>query len=267
MPYSISHGGDFFKRGLATGEEVGYSYLMPKRVKIGCCGFPVARKKYYEGMGVVELQRTFYEPPGDALLRKWRAEAPRGFEFTLKAWQLITHSPESPTYGKLKTEIHASKRKHYGSFKPTVEVLWAWERTREAAKLLGARVVVFQSPPGFVPSAGNRRNMEGFFTSIERRGLLLGWEPRGRWEPGEVKALCADLGLIHVVDPFRARPVSGGTRYFRLHGKGGYGYKYTEKDIGALAGLASENPGAYFMFNNVHMFDDALALKRALGEG
>ena len=29
--------------------------------KVGCCGFPVVRGRYYETFGVVELQQTFYQ--------------------------------------------------------------------------------------------------------------------------------------------------------------------------------------------------------------
>jgi len=59
---------------------------------VGCCGWPEGRAAYYGHFPVVELQTTFYQPPSVELARKWRAEAPPGFRFTLKAWQLITHA-------------------------------------------------------------------------------------------------------------------------------------------------------------------------------
>ncbi len=234
-------------------------------MRIGCCGFPVARKKYFGRLGVVELQRTFYDPPSPSLAEKWRLEAPGGFEFTLKAWQLITHSPESPTYRKLKTGIPSSKKDRYGSFRPTEEVLLAWERTREIAQVLRARVVVFQSPPSFEPSGLNKRNIERFFASIDRKGLTLCWEPRGRWESSDVKAICRDLRLGHAVDPFKTEiAYEKGPRYFRLHGKGGWKYKYTREDLTTLKGLVPKRRRAYYMFNNIHMFDDAVAFKKLL---
>jgi uncharacterized protein YecE (DUF72 family) len=54
---------------------------------------------------VVEVQQTFYEPPADTTIRRWRARAPAAFEFTLKAWQLITHEPSSPTFRRLKRPL------------------------------------------------------------------------------------------------------------------------------------------------------------------
>ena len=32
-------------------------------VKVGCCGFPVSMKRYFQEFRVVEVQKTFYKPP------------------------------------------------------------------------------------------------------------------------------------------------------------------------------------------------------------
>ena len=70
---------------------------MSRKLYVGCCGFPYARKKYYEYSKVVELQNTFYELPSLEWGRSARREAPEGFVFTIKAWQVITHPHTSPT--------------------------------------------------------------------------------------------------------------------------------------------------------------------------
>ncbi len=54
-------------------------------VKVGCCGFPIARARYAQQFPVVEVQDTFYQPPAHKTLERWRAEVPADFEFTLKA--------------------------------------------------------------------------------------------------------------------------------------------------------------------------------------
>jgi uncharacterized protein YecE (DUF72 family) len=74
-------------------------------IKVGCCGFPCSRKRYYENFDVIEIQKTFYNPPRIETAEKWRSDAPKNFEFTLKAWQLITHPKESPTYRKAKLNL------------------------------------------------------------------------------------------------------------------------------------------------------------------
>lgn len=227
--------------------------------RIGCCGFPVSRKRYFEAFSVVELQQTFYQIPRMETVERWREEAPEGFEFTMKASQLITHEPSSPTYRRCNVEIPEGKRERYGSFKPTDEVFKAWEVTRKIALTLRARVVVFQCPPSFRPTDENMARMEGFFRTIERDSLILAWEPRGRWEEGDVERLCRELDLVHAVDPFKDRPLYGRTRYFRLHGKKGYRYRYTEEDLEWLVKVYGTD--GYFMFNNVSMFEDALRFK------
>lgn len=127
------------------------------KIRIGCCGFPVSRKRYYSTFDVVEVQKTFYEPPQLKTVQRWRDSAPEGFEFTLKAWQLITHTPKSPTYRRLRTPVPAGREGNFGSFKPTDEVFEAWRRTREIATLLRTRVVVFQCPASFAPTDGNKK--------------------------------------------------------------------------------------------------------------
>jgi len=54
-------------------------------IEIGCCGCPVSRKRYFEQFPVVEIQQTFYLPPQILLAQKWRREAPKDFEYTIKA--------------------------------------------------------------------------------------------------------------------------------------------------------------------------------------
>ncbi len=233
-------------------------------IKIGCCGFPVSRKRYFKEFPVVELQETFYQLPEIDKALRLKREAPHGFEFTMKAWQLITHDPTSPTYRRLRTEIPEERRSRYGSFKPTDEVFTAWKKTLKFARALGARVILFQCPPSFRPTEQNIKNMRSFFKEIKREDLLLAWEPRGEWRPGDIKDLCDELGLIHVVDPFKDNPVDGGVRYYRLHGIGGLRYKYTDRDLerllklcSAVTSQSSKDSLQYLLFNNIHMYEDA----------
>jgi uncharacterized protein YecE (DUF72 family) len=60
------------------------------KIKVGCCGFAGGQRDYFERFELIEIQQTFYQPPRLPTAEKWRAAARKGFEFTLKAWQLIT---------------------------------------------------------------------------------------------------------------------------------------------------------------------------------
>ena len=238
---------------------------MGGNAKVGCCGFARGLKEYFSCFGLVEVQQTFYKPPKLETAVRWREQAPSDFEFTLKAWQLITHPSSSPTYRKAGIKIPPEKGERYGFFKPTEEVREAWEKTREITLALGARVIVFQCPPRFSESQENVQNLKRFFQEVERGDFYFVWEPRGSWREETVRALCQELELIHCVDPFeRKMPLHGWPRYFRLHGGPGYRHKYTEEELSWLADLAEGE--TYFLFNNLSMFDDALRLKEILAK-
>lgn len=236
---------------------------------IGCCGWSEAQSKYFADFPAIELQSTFYEPPSIGLARQWRSRAPVSFHFCLKAWQLITHTPASPTYRKLKSKLSPAEHELVGSFRPTEQVTLAWERTAAIARALEAQVVLFQCPASFRPEPENLQNLRRFFSQIRRECLELAWEPRGDWPPDLVTALCRDLDLLHCLDPLATDPTGGPAPYWRLHGKGGYRYRYSDEDLTQLrqvldkAVMRSAGP-RYIFFNNVRMKEDALRFQQIL---
>lgn len=212
-------------------------------MKVGCCGFPIAMGKYFEKFEVVEVQKTFYKPPSPEAVKKWRDIAPENFEFTLKAWQVITHPPSSPTYRKAKLTLEDA-----GFFKPIKVVFDAWEVIRQIAKALKSRFILFQTPKSFKESEENLRNMKEFFRSIEQE-FIFGWEPRG-WRNEAVKRICEELSIVHVVDPFEAEPTYGQLRYFRVH------RNHEDEELRNLLKRCD-----YLLFNNPFMLRDAEKVK------
>lgn len=227
------------------------------RLRVGCCGWPAARPRYFATFGLVEIQESFYNLPRLTTVERWRAAAPAGFEFVLKAPQLITHEGTSPTYRRLRVHLSEARKKRCGAFKPTPEVSAAWKETLALARALRSKIVLFQCPASFTPTAKHIRNLIAFFEEAERGELDFAWEPRGEWSDGDVRMLCQRLQLIHCVDPFQRRPVWGEPAYFRLHGKGGYHYKYSEAELRELRTRVRPLREAYVLFNNTEMFDDA----------
>ncbi len=234
------------------------------QIYIGCCGFPVKRSTYYAYLSVVEIQQTFYSPPKVETARRWRDEAPPDFHFAIKAWQLITHPASSPTYRRLRRPL-PGPRETYGFFRPTDEVWAAWETTRDVARALEARWIIFQCPARFRPTDENIANLRTFFSRIEREHWKIGWEPRGDWPEDLVRALCEELDLLHVVDPFKNRTVTAGVAYFRLHGRTGYRYRFTDEDLHQLAEWCDDFASVWVMFNNVSMWDDARRFAAKIG--
>ncbi len=225
---------------------------------IGTCGFPVARKKYTKEFKVVEIQKTFYTPIKEETAKKWREDVPKDFKFTMKAPQTITHPPNSPTYRRYKGELG-----DFGFFKNNDDVMNSWEQARKIGKILNAKIIIFQSPASFRENEDNIKNIHDFFNSIER-DFIFGWEPRGKWGEERIKKICSELDLIHVVDPFKNKRVWGDFGYYRLHGIGGYRYKYTDSDLEKLRGIVKD--GDYVMFNNTNMWEDAKRFKLLLLE-
>ncbi len=231
-------------------------------ILVGCCGFSSSRAAYYGRLPAVEVQQTFYQPPRAETLARWRAEAPPGFEFAVKAWQLITHRASSPTYRRLKRELSEEERAGAGSFRATAVVEEGWGVTLRAAEALAARAVLFQCPASFGPTPENVGRLRDFFGGRDRRGLRFCWEPRGGWPRALVAELCEDLGLWHVVDPFSERTATPARCYFRLHGRrGGWRYKYEEAELEELLSMLPRRGDSYVFFNNVHMLDDATRFK------
>ena len=232
------------------------------KLKVGCCGFSAAHARYAAIFGVVEVQQTFYQPPMLKTLQRWRSEMPPDFEFTLKAWQLITHEAWSQTYRRLKLPLSDEQRREAGSFKDSSLVWQAWQTTLECAESLQARRVLFQCPAGFKPTQPNIANLRHFFKTAERAGLQFLWEPRGGWPDELILELCRELQLVHTVDPFIRPTVTPEFIYYRLHGGEGFRHVYTEQELQTLYDNLPANAPAYIMFNNIQMLDDAQRFSR-----
>ncbi len=234
-------------------------------LRIGCCGFPVSLPRYARAFPVGEVQQTFYQPPLPGTLERWRSQVPAGFEFTLKAWQVITHEATSPTYRKLREKLSDQQKREAGAFRLNSTVTMAWERTLGCARKLRSRLILFQCPARFGATEEHKNNLRVFFREVRRslssspsgEDYTLVWEPRGDWKSAEVQELCAELGLVHGGDPFAQALPDRGLGYFRLHGRSGYRYQYTDADLSELLGLAKQHSPCYVLFNNLSMLEGA----------
>lgn len=224
-------------------------------VKVGCCGYPVSMKRYWEAFTLVELNNTFYQYPRESTVQKWRKNAPENFEFTVKANQEISH--------KHKLDIKLANE--------------AFNKMKDICRTLDARILLIQTPSSFKQSILSRA--EEFFRNVKRDDLTLIWETRGpSWEnPGtrkKLKEVLSELDVTHVTDPFRILPVyTGRVAYFRLHGLGSrmYYYQYTDEELKKLFDLIKpydkREKEVYVLFNNLSMFEDAKRFVYFLEEG
>lgn len=226
-------------------------------IKVGLCGWTVGIDEYFEKYPLVEVQQTFYQPPTVSTLARWRERAPAGFEFTMKAWQLITHEASSRTYARLRRPLTPTERGEAGAFRWTPIVREAWATTTACAATLRATSVLFQCPRSFKPTPENLARMRRFFRETDRQGLRFVWEPRGAWPSELVGSLCEELDLVHAVDPFVDASVTPGLLYFRLHGIGSHRHVYSDAELQTIAAAARRAPVAYVLFNNIPRDRDA----------
>ncbi|WFO75777.1 DUF72 domain-containing protein [Desulfurococcaceae archaeon MEX13E-LK6-19] len=252
--------------------------MLQQKIWVGCCGFPVSRKKYYQHFKIVELQNTFYNLPSSEWARKFKEELPEEFIVSIKAWQVITHPSSSPTWKKMKDKP-SGEIKNYGWLKPTKENIDAWNKIVDLAKIIGAKFIVLQTPGSMPYNEESVRWVYQFFKeiiSLTPREIVIGWEPRGQWLTAnaihDLEKILNEYNVVHIVDLFKHEPVTRNLLYTRLHGIGkgevNYRYKYTDDDLNRLANIImklglSRN---YVLFNNVYMFNDALRFKEMLSQ-
>ncbi|MCU1593702.1 MAG: hypothetical protein JWO12_1094 [Frankiales bacterium] len=230
---------------------------MSAPVRVGLCGWTTSMKAYVELFPLVEVQQTFYEPPADALLERWRSTVPPSFEFTMKAWQVITHLSGSPTYRRLKTPLPEADKPQVGAFRSTPVVLRAWQRTLECAHALRATAVLLQCPKSFRPTSANVDAMRTLLSNVPRPAARLLWEPRGDWPDPLLSELCADLDLVHVVDPMQRETVTPEQTYYRLHGTTSMRHVHTDAELKALRDRLRDRTDPYVLFNNLPRVGDA----------
>jgi uncharacterized protein YecE (DUF72 family) len=210
---------------------------------------------------VVEVQSTFYDPPSDVTMQRWRSATGPELEYTMKVWQLVTHPAPSPTYRRMKSAV--DDRDAAGFFRDSPAVHTGWQRSVECAKVISATAMLFQCPASFTPAPDNVESMRRFFERIERPRARLLWEPRGKaWTVKRdlAIALCRDLDLVHVVDPFVTQAEKGASVYWRLHGPGSARASYDDVALAQLHRMLAsvEAPdAAYVMFNNLPRVGDA----------
>lgn len=220
-------------------------------VKIGCCGFPIAKEKYYKEFNLIEINSTFYRIPSIKLAQKWRNEAPENFEYVLKAYQGITHD--------YKMEIKK-------------ECLDYLNQMIELCKNLKSKILLFQTPASFTPEYLNKA--EKFFSKIKYNKLKIVWETRGeKWLEiyDKLSKILEKYSITHVVDPFINKPCYiNEIAYYRLHGlsKKMYYYKFSDNDLLSLKekifNYSKKANEIYVLFNNINMYEDSIRFKKLL---
>lgn len=239
------------------------------RIRIGCAGWSIpgryaglfgegdsALARYATRFDVAEINSSFYRPHQRGTWQRWAATVPRGFRFSVKLPQEISHELGLRGAGP------------------------ALDRFLAQVDGLGGRLGGFllQLPPGL---ALDGRSAAAFFAMFRRRSdAPLACEPRhASWFTPRAEDLFARHGVSRVgADPPRVpggdTPLASGQwRYWRWHGSPRI--YYSDYDAAALRALADDlrtakGPGQRWVIfdNTAHGFAVANAVwLRELVEG
>jgi len=236
---------------------------MVKNIKVGCCGLAgLPLPEYSKRFNVVELQSTFYKLPLPKTALRWRSSVGEDFEFTMKAFQGITHPISSPTWRRAGSQKPKENQEAYGHLQLTEENFECWRKTLQIFSLLKATFCIINLPPSFSRTEENVERLLNFFKGSN---INIGIEFRhpSWFEEGEKTAEdLKKIGAVHIVDPLVNKPLlETKIQYFRLHGLGPkpYVYKYSDEDLRRLSKIVKGQSAetVYVMFNNTNMREDA----------
>lgn len=225
-------------------------------VAVGCRGFPVGRERYFRELSAVEVSDTRTRLPKLETARRWREEAPEGFEFSLVVPSAITHPPEgSPRAAEA-----------CGHFRDAPLVRRAWEAFEAVSAAVAPRWVVFETPASFYPHARMLQDMYAFFRSVRRGGATFVWASHGgSWEPKFQAKVASDLKLALAGDPLNGTAPTGPVRYMRVGGRVAErrlqrGVSFTDEELKVILHAAQGGASAVFL-GNTDCWKDARRLR------
>ncbi len=200
----------------------------------------------------VEVNSTFYAVPDLRTVRSWRRRVPGGFEFTVKANRIITHSER---------------------LKPTDKAVEWMERCIDICRILGSKVLVLELPKSVGLSEPLLEDFEKLLDKVDLRGVKVAVEPRSGWSVDEkmIKRLM-DLGAIPVTDYSREPPPYDDEEisYSRLFGFGEHNvYQFTDEDLKNIRRRAENRRSkkVYLSFHGVSMYLDAARMEKFVRTG
>lgn len=195
---------------------------------------------YARGFRFVELNASFYRPVPEPYARRWRAQVPSDFVFSVKANRTITHSDH----------LHASAvgRRTFA-------------HDLRIARILRAPFVILETPASLVlgpDEVAGLRALAGMVPS----GVRLGLEARSHRHgslPEGLRTTMASQGILDVVDVSQRAPrVADETVYSRLFGPGPHNvYQFDDRELREIDRGGGDAVRVAFAFHGVRMYQDA----------
>lgn len=214
-------------------------------ITVGCAGFAVPATRYFKEYLFVEVQETHLAVPGPGTVRRWRREAPKGFEFALLGPRQI--GQEGFRTGKV--------------------IETALDTLDGVGEQLSAKTAVFVAPSDFNSSRPNKAALKEFLRYVRQRFETVVFELGASWKPTEADNIAEDTDTLASRDPLQHGLSKRERAYYRLPGPAGRKSRYEDPAIERLAEIAKQAPDqrATYVFANVDMFADAKRFKKAMG--
>ncbi len=214
-------------------------------ITVGCAGFAVPATRYFKEYDFVEVQETHRAVPGPGTIRRWRREAPAGFEFGLVGPREVGQE----------------------NFRSGDVVGKSLETLSGVADQLEAKLAVFVAPTDFPCSRANKSALKEFLKEVRSRYATIVFEAGSQWAPDEADSLAEETDTIAARDPLLQGLSERRVAYYRLPGPAGHKSRYEDPAIERLAELAKSatHERVHYVFTNVDMFADGKRFKKAIG--
>lgn len=195
---------------------------------------------YARGFRFVEVNASFYRSIPEPYARRWRAQVPADFTFSMKANRVVSHTDR----------LHAS-----------VGARAAFARDLRTARILRGAFVILETPAG-LPIGDQEIAGLRDLAAMADGPIRIGLEARAYGIgslPGPLRAAMEDLRILDVVDLSQARPrVSDEVVYTRLFGPGPHNvYQFDDAELRAIDRDSGDSVRTAFTFHGVRMYQDA----------
>ncbi|WP_261810018.1 DUF72 domain-containing protein [Levilactobacillus humaensis] len=229
---------------------------------------PVTLSEYAGNFPIVELDTPFYGIPRESTVANWQAAVPEGFQYILKANQIMTQHDQRATPATTAERVTA-----FDDFKRAVAPLVAHQQLQ---------TVLFQFPPYFNRTTANIQYLRDVRVQMEQLPVAVEFRSPSWFEtPGMTKDVTDYLQSLHLTNVITDEPhnlnngiplvttvTTSELAVIRLHGRNKEGwfnqganwrktrtlYRYSEAELQEVAALvkqvATQAQNVCVIFNN-----------------
>ncbi|MCL2825744.1 MAG: DUF72 domain-containing protein [Polyangiaceae bacterium] len=213
-------------------------------ITVGCAGFPVPATRYFREFLFVEVQETHLGTPGPGTVRRWRREAPEGFQFS----------------------VLGAKEIGLEGFREGPVIETALNALSSVAKDLEVDTAVFVVPVDFQCTKDNKAVVKSFLAGARKYFKTVVFDPGTHWDPDETESLLTGENTLVSRDPLNQGLSKKKRAYYRLPGPAGHKSRYEDPVIDKLAEIAkaANHTDVTYVFTNVDMFADAKRFRKGV---